>query len=98
MRGAHGLRKGASSLAADEQRPAATIRDEEVSAILDIFHAYGRPLGASGVVLGTAVVTPQNERRVRLVMSAMERRGLIRVKHPARTPDHDDIYEVNDGE
>lgn len=74
--------------------PLPPVRDGEVDHILDIMRAYGRPLGPSGVLLGTAVVTRDNERRVRFVMREMERRGLLRVVHPAWRADADDIYEV----
>jgi hypothetical protein len=78
-----GLRDGTSPVA-----------DAEVEQVLLMMRAYGHPLGPSGVLLGTAVVTKANERRVRLVMDEMEKRGLIRVKHAARNADQDEIYEV----
>jgi hypothetical protein len=72
-----------------------SVADHEVDQVLLVMRAYGRPLGPSGVLLGTAaVVTKANELRVRLVMDEMNRRGLIRVKHPARNADQDAIYEV----
>lgn len=75
---------------------AAPVQDDEIDAVTGIFRAYGNPLGVSGVLLGTAVVTERNERRVRVVMGEMQRRGLIRVKHAAFGPDHDDLYVLTE--
>lgn len=79
-------------------RDAAPVQDEEIEAVTGIFRAYGRPLGASGVLLGTAVVTERNERRVRVVLGEMERRGLIRVKHPDRDAEHEAIYALTEAD
>lgn len=74
--------------------PLPPVQDGEIEQVLEIMRSYGHPLGASGVLLGTAVVTRNNERRIRFVMAEMEQRGLIRVKHPAWNDDTDDLYEV----
>lgn len=72
--------------------PLPPVGDQEIDAILDIFRAYGSSLGVSGVVLGTAVVTRSNLRRVRFVMDEMERRGLIQVKYAALNTDDEDLF------
>lgn len=70
-----------------------TVQQQEIDAVLEIFQAYGRPLGESGVLLATAVVTETNLARVRLVLEDMERRGLLRVKQPG-DDNHDTSYEL----
>lgn len=72
------------------------VQQEEIDSLLDIFRTYGvgRTLGVSGLLLGTGVVTEQNQQRIRLVVDEMERRGLIRVKYPALNADHDALYEI----